>query len=59
MRKDIIKNKIIEIQESLVLIRNNIPDSFNKFQHLGLIKDGIYIKGLSFLLKFIRYFLYN
>ena len=50
MRKDIIKNKIIEIQESLVLIRNNIPDSFNKFQHLGLIKDGIY-KRLEFSIE--------
>ncbi len=50
MRKDIIKNKIIEIQESLVLIKNNLPDSFNEFQHLGLIKDGIY-KRLEFSIE--------
>ena len=31
MRKDIIKNKISEIQESLELIRNNLPDSFTKY----------------------------
>ena len=50
MRKDIIKNKIIEIQESLLLIRNNLPDSFNEFQHLWLIKDGIY-KRLEFSIE--------
>ena len=50
MRKDIIKNKISEIQESLELIRNNIPDSFTKFQNLGIIKDGIY-KRLEFSIE--------
>ncbi len=50
MRKDIIKNKIKEIQESLELIKNNLPDSFDKFQNLGIIKDGIY-KRMEFSIE--------
>ena len=42
MRKDIIKNKIKEIYDSLDLIKINLPDNYNNFQSLGLIKDGIY-----------------
>lgn len=42
MRKDVIRNKISEIIESLELINNNLPDSFNEFESLGIIKDGIY-----------------
>ena len=42
MRKDIMKNKIKEIYDSLDLIKKNLPDNYNNFQNLGLIKDGIY-----------------
>ena len=42
MRRDVIRNKIAEIEESLELIRDNLPDSFDEFQKLGIIKDGIY-----------------
>jgi len=42
MRKDIIKNKINEIDQSLDLINKNMPDTFDKFNELGIIKDGIY-----------------
>jgi uncharacterized protein YutE (UPF0331/DUF86 family) len=42
MRKDIIKNKIKEILESLELISDNLPASFDEFQNLGIVKDGIY-----------------
>ena len=42
MRKDIIKNKIKEILESLELINDNFPASFDEFQNLGIVKDGIY-----------------
>ncbi len=42
MREDIIKNKINEIYKSLDLINENMPDSFDKFNELGIIKDGIY-----------------
>ena len=42
MRKDIIKNKIKEIYDSLDLIKNNLPDNYDNFQNWGLIKDGIY-----------------
>jgi uncharacterized protein YutE (UPF0331/DUF86 family) len=42
MRKDVIKNKIKEILESLELVRDNLPNSFDEFQNLGIVKDGIY-----------------
>jgi uncharacterized protein YutE (UPF0331/DUF86 family) len=42
MREDIIKNKIKEILESLELINDNFPASFDEFQNLGIVKDGIY-----------------
>lgn len=50
MRKDIIKNKIKEILESLELINYNLPDTFDEFQNLGIVKDGIY-KRSSMSLK--------
>ncbi|AGO60304.1 type VII toxin-antitoxin system HepT family RNase toxin [Ferroplasma acidarmanus] len=42
MRKDIVKNKINEIEQSLDLVTENMPDTFDKFNELGIIKDGIY-----------------
>ncbi|WP_276922649.1 type VII toxin-antitoxin system HepT family RNase toxin [Ferroplasma acidiphilum] len=42
MRKDIIKNKINEIVQSLDLVIENMPDTFDKFNESGIIKDGIY-----------------
>jgi uncharacterized protein YutE (UPF0331/DUF86 family) len=42
MRKDIIENKINEIEQSLELINENMPDTFDRFNELGIIKDGIY-----------------
>lgn len=50
MRIDIIKNKIMEIQDSLELIEKNLPDSFYDFQNMGLIKDGIY-KRIEFCIE--------
>ncbi len=48
MRTEIIRTKIEEIQESLKLIRENLPDGFEEFASLGLLKDGI----IDFLMSF-------
>jgi uncharacterized protein YutE (UPF0331/DUF86 family) len=42
MRPDIIRNKMKEIQESVYLVQNNLPQNFDDFLELGLVKDGIY-----------------
>jgi len=42
MRKEIILSKINEIEESISLIAENMPEDFKNFKDLGLIKDGIY-----------------
>lgn len=42
MRKEIILCKINEIEESVSLIAENMPEDFKNFKDLGLIKDGIY-----------------
>jgi uncharacterized protein YutE (UPF0331/DUF86 family) len=44
MRKNLIKIKLKEIDESLKVVEENLPSSFDEFQDLGLIKDGIYKK---------------
>ncbi len=50
MRTEIIRTKIMQIQESLELIRENLPDSFEEFESLGLIKDGMY-KRIEFCIE--------
>lgn len=50
MRTEIIRTKIAEIQESLELIRENLPDSFDEFASLGLVKDGMY-KRIEFCIQ--------
>jgi len=42
MRKEIILSKISEIEESIPLIADNMPEDFEEFENLGLLKDGIY-----------------
>jgi len=42
MRPDIIRNKMKEIQESVYLVKTNLPYDFDDFLELGLVKDGIY-----------------
>ncbi len=42
MRKSIILSKINEIEESIALIAENMPEEFDDFENLGLMKDGIY-----------------
>ncbi len=50
MRTEIIRTKIMQIQESLELVRENLPDSFEEFASLGLIKDGMY-KRIEFCIE--------
>ncbi len=50
MRTEIIRTTIAEIQESLELIRENLPDGFEEFAPLGLLKDGMY-KRIEFSIE--------
>ncbi|MCZ7382287.1 MAG: DUF86 domain-containing protein [Candidatus Methanoperedens sp.] len=50
MRTEIIRTKIAEIKESRELIRENLPDSFEEFASLGLLKDGMY-KRIEFCIE--------
>ena len=50
MRTVVIRTKIAEIRESLELINNNLPDSFDEFTALGLVKDGMY-KRIEFCIE--------
>lgn len=44
MRREIIKTKVREIEESVKLVKENLPENFEEFLDLGLVKDGIYKK---------------
>ncbi len=50
MRKEIIRTKMKEIEESIRLVEENLPDTFEEFSDLGLIKDGIY-KRIEFAIE--------
>lgn len=50
MRKEIILSKISEIEESIALIEGNIPEDFEEFENLGLLKDGIY-KRIQYMIE--------
>lgn len=50
MRGDMIRTKIKEIDESITLIKEHLPDTFEEFSNLGLVKDGIY-KRLEFCIE--------
>ncbi len=50
MRTEIIRKKIAEIQESLGLVRENLPGNFEEFASLGLVKDGMY-KRIEFCVE--------
>lgn len=42
IREDLIYSKIVEIEESMNLVRANLPKGFEEFSSLGLVKDGIF-----------------
>ncbi|HOM95651.1 MAG: DUF86 domain-containing protein [Candidatus Methanofastidiosa archaeon] len=50
MRKEIILSKISKIEESIPLIEENIPEDFEEFENLGLLKDGIY-KRIQYMIE--------
>lgn len=50
MRKEIILSKINEIEESIPLIADNMPEEFEEFENLGLLKDGIY-KRIQYMIE--------
>ena len=50
MREALIRTKIKEIEESLRLVEENLPDTFVEFSRLGLVKDGIY-KRVEFCIE--------
>lgn len=54
VRREKIRYLLSEIDESLTLIRNNLPENqdFNGFLALGLLKDGLY-KRLEYVLQSI------
>ncbi len=50
LRSEQIRAKLAEIEESVALVEENLPDSFDEFSKLGLIKDGIY-KRIEFAIE--------
>ena len=50
IRSDIIRTKIKEMEESIRLVEEHLPDTFEEFSDLGLIKDGIY-KRVEFAIE--------
>ncbi|MEA1944362.1 MAG: DUF86 domain-containing protein [Euryarchaeota archaeon] len=50
MRISLLKTKIKEIEESLELVEEYLPDDREEFLSLGIIKDGIY-KRLEFCIE--------
>ena len=44
LRKKIIEHKIKEAEENISIVRDHLPEDFEEFKILGLIKDGIYKK---------------
>jgi len=50
VRKDVIRIKIAEIIECIDLVRDHLPESYDEFSRLGLIKDGIY-KRMEFAIE--------
>lgn len=50
MRSALIRTKVKEIEESIGLVEEHLPTSFDEFSQLGLVKDGMY-KQLEFALE--------
>ena len=50
MRTSLIRTKVKEIEESLQVIEEHLPEDIEDFLSLGIIKDGIY-KRLEFCIE--------
>jgi len=42
MRRAVIRTKIKEIEECVGLVEEHLPETFEEFSEMGLLKDGIY-----------------
>jgi len=42
LRIELIRSKLVDIEESVSLVEENLPSSFEEFSRLGLVKEGIY-----------------
>jgi uncharacterized protein YutE (UPF0331/DUF86 family) len=52
LRTELIRSKLVDIEESVNLVEENLPSSFEEFSQLGLVKDGIY-KRMEFSIESI------
>ena len=50
LRAELIRSKLAEIEDSVILVGENLPSSFEEFSQLGLVKDGIY-KRMEFAIE--------
>ena len=50
LRTELIRSKLAEIEESIDLVEENLPQSFEEFSKLGLVKDGVY-KRMEFAIE--------
>lgn len=50
VRETVIRVKIKEIREGVLLVREHLPENANEFRNLGLVKDGIY-KRIEFAIE--------
>ncbi len=50
LRADLIRSKLADIEDSVSLVEENLPTSFEEFSKLGLVKDGIY-KRMEFAIE--------
>ncbi len=50
LRIELIRSKLVDIEESVSLVEEHLPSSLEEFSELGLIKDGIY-KRMEFAIE--------
>ena len=50
LRAELIRSKLADIEDSVSLVEENLPSSFEEFSGLGLVKDGIY-KRMEFAIE--------
>ena len=50
LRTELIRSKLVDIEDSVSLVEENLPSSYEEFSELGLVKDGIY-KRMEFAIE--------
>lgn len=50
IREKIIRTKVKEMEERLVLVEEHLPEGFEEFSKMGLVRDGIY-KNVEFCIQ--------